>query len=107
MDLGSLKGNDRLYTASKHPALDSAIELLAHLDSSPPGAATSAGWAAIESLLKGTGDDARASDAARRMARLVAASFPRAEFTRLAREIADSSDTSGLAMALRSALCGQ
>ena len=61
--------------------IHAAIELLAHLQSSSPGAAVAGGWAAIEALLSEPGSDrARAAD---RLAMLVACSYPRAELTGL------------------------
>ena len=58
-----------------------AIELLAHLQSSSPGAAVAGGWAAIEALLSEPGTER--VQAADRLAMLVACSHPRAELTAL------------------------
>jgi len=57
------------------------MELMGSLNSGPASSAVGAGWAAIEALLSGPGDqDVAAAD---RMADLVACSFVRAELTYL------------------------
>jgi hypothetical protein len=74
---------DRVYDLANVGPLDSALELLSHLDTGPPAVAVAAGWSAIESLLLGPGDKANVA-AADRLAALVACSWPRAELTDLA-----------------------
>lgn len=74
---------DRVYDLQRVGPIDSALELLSHLDTAAPPVAVAAGWSAIESLLVGPGDKANVA-AADRLAALVACSWPRAEFTDLA-----------------------
>ena len=64
---------------------DSAIALLAHLAHRTPrrDAAVAGGWAAVESPLRGPGDQG-AHLVAPRLASLVACSLPRAQLTTLA-----------------------
>ena len=69
------------YDARSTARIRAAIELLAHLQSSSPGAAVAGGWAAIEALLSEPGTDR--VQAADRLAMLVACSHPRAELTAL------------------------
>lgn len=69
------------YDARSTARIPAAIELLAHLQSSSPGAAVAGGWAAIEALLSEPGTDR--VQAADRLAMLVACSHPRAELTAL------------------------
>jgi hypothetical protein len=71
-----------LYAETTSSNVDAAIELLASLTASLPGAAVAGGWAAIEALLTAPGDQERAL-AGDRMASLVACSYPRAELTHL------------------------
>jgi hypothetical protein len=74
---------DRVYDLTQVGPIDSALELLAHLDTAAPPVAVAAGWSAIESLLVGAGDKANVV-AADRLAALVACSWPRAELTDIA-----------------------
>ena len=76
----ALERENQLYDARSSGGIHAAIELLAHLQFSSPGAAVAGGWAAIEALLSEPDDRAGASE---RLAMLVACSFPRAELTRL------------------------
>ena len=69
------------YDARSTARIRAAIELLAHLQSSSPGAAVAGGWAAIEALLSEPGTER--VQAADRLAMLVACSHPRAELTAL------------------------
>lgn len=78
-----LLGSD-LYQLHGHP-IDSALQLLSHLDSSPSETAVAGGWSAVESLLTAPGDEANVA-AADRIATIVACSWPRAELTTLAWE---------------------
>jgi hypothetical protein len=74
---------DRVYDLQQVGPIDSALELLAHLDTAAPPVAVAAGWSAIESLLLGPGDKSNVA-AADRLAGLVACSWGRAELTDLA-----------------------
>jgi hypothetical protein len=76
----ALEREQQLYNINPSGAIDAALELLSHLQSSSPGAAVAGGWAAIEALLSEPDDRAGAAD---RLAMLVACSFPRAELTTL------------------------
>jgi hypothetical protein len=62
--------------------IDAGMELAAPLNSELPSVAVAGGWAAIESLLTGPGDDRRVL-AEDRMASITACSFARAELTAL------------------------
>ena len=64
------------------------MELAAPLNSELPSVAVAGGWAAIESLLTGPGDDTRVL-AADRMAAITACSFCRAELTALSYKLED------------------
>jgi hypothetical protein len=87
VDVRSLERQDRLtddlYAIHKGP-VDSALQLLSHLDASSPETAVAGGWSAIESLLTAAGDEQGNVLAADRMAALVACAWPRAELTTLA-----------------------
>jgi hypothetical protein len=76
----ALEREQQLYNVHSSGAIDAALELLSHLQTSSPGAAVAGGWAAIEALLSEADDRAGAAD---RLAMLVACSFPRAELTTL------------------------
>lgn len=73
----ALYREDQLFSESDS-AVDAAIELLAHLESSSASAAIAGGWAAIEALLA---EPNNRSGAAESLASIVACSFPRAELT--------------------------
>lgn len=79
-----------LYSASltdrRSNAVDDALQLASHLMEGPATVAAAGAWAALESLLTTGADNSRdvgRSVAADRAAALVAASWPRAELTRL------------------------
>lgn len=76
----ALYREDQIFAEPEGSNVDSAIELLAHLQNSSPSTAIAGGWAAIESLLGEIGDRSVAADS---LAYLVACSYPRAEFTHL------------------------
>lgn len=87
VDVRSLARQDRLTDnlhATHHGSIDSALQLLSHLDASPPETAVAGGWSAIESLLTARGDEQGNVVVADRMAALVACAWPRAELTTLA-----------------------
>lgn len=90
VEVGSIQRTGRLFTISPDSQVDAALELLAPLDSGPPAAAISGGWAAIEALLVRPDDNERGVAAAQRLADLVACSLPRAELTTLAYKHASS-----------------
>jgi hypothetical protein len=80
VEVHALEREGKLYAEGQASRVDAAIELLASVTESSPGAAVACGWAAIEAMLSKPGDDrVLAGD---RMAVLVTCSFPRAEFTR-------------------------
>ncbi|HEX8496945.1 MAG TPA: hypothetical protein VF661_07095 [Actinomycetales bacterium] len=64
--------------------IDAALELLEPIDTGAPAAAVAGSWASLETLLVGPGDTSNRVVAATRMARVVACSYFRAEFTALA-----------------------
>jgi hypothetical protein len=80
----SLDRHKTLYDRSGDPAIDSALELVSHLDYGQGPVAVAGGWSAVEYLLSGPGD-AKNVLAADRLAALVACSWPRAELTTIAR----------------------
>jgi hypothetical protein len=73
----ALYREDQMFSESD-TAVDAAIELLAHLESSSASAAIAGGWAAIEALLAEPNNRSGAADS---LASIVACSFPRAELT--------------------------
>jgi hypothetical protein len=83
VEVHTLYREEKVFAGVELGIVDSAIALLSHLDTGTPAAAVAGGWAAVESLLKGPGDDG-AHLVAPRLAALVACSFPRAELTKLA-----------------------
>lgn len=79
--VGAVHRENRVWLESEaDEVVDPAIELLAPLQSSSPGAAVAGGWAAVEALLSEPDNRAAAAD---RLATIVACSFPRAELTML------------------------
>lgn len=83
VEVHALKRADRVYDLKEVGSIDSALELLAHLETAAPPVAVAAGWSAIESILVGPGTRPNVT-AADRLANLVACSWPRAELTDLA-----------------------
>jgi hypothetical protein len=87
VDILSLQKNRTLYRVIDEDLLDNALELAAPLNRGARGPAVAGGWAALESLLYHSGDQADRRDgraiAATRMAVLVTCSWPRAELTAL------------------------
>jgi len=85
VEVHALHREDKLYSVEQASIVDAALELLGSLNSGAPSPAVAAGWAAIESLVTGPGDqDVVAAD---RLAAVVACSFPRAELTELSYRI--------------------
>lgn len=82
IEVHALSREQQLYTNTHSGKIDAGMELAAPLNSELPSVAVAGGWAAIESLLTGPGDDARVL-AADRMAAITACSFARAELTAL------------------------
>lgn len=83
----ALDREGQIYSEARPSKVDAAIELLAPLAFSSPGAAVSGGWAAIEALLSEPDDR---GSAAARMASLVVCSLPRAELTPLSFKVEDA-----------------
>jgi hypothetical protein len=83
VEVHTLYREQKVFAGVELGVVDSAIALLAHLARGTPAAAVAGGWAAVESLLKGPGDQG-AHLVAPRLASLVACSLPRAELTTLA-----------------------
>lgn len=95
----ALVKNGVLYSASltdrRSNAVDDALELASQLMDGPSTVAAAGGWAALESLLVTGADNARDAGraiAADRAAALVAASWPRAELTRMSHRVVESVD---------------
>jgi hypothetical protein len=95
----ALVKNGVLYSASltdrRSNAVDDALELASQLMDGPATVAAAGGWAALESLLVTGADNSREvgrAVAADRAAALVAASWPRAELTRMSYRAAASAD---------------
>jgi hypothetical protein len=81
VQIHALHREDKLYLTDRTTIVDAALDLLGALNSGPPSSAVAAGWAALEALLTGPGDqDVIGAD---RMAALVACSYARAELTDL------------------------
>lgn len=74
----ALAREKQIYLTGEATVLDASLELLSHLQTSSPSAAVAGGWAAIEALLSDRSDRSQAAD---RLAMIVACSFPRAELT--------------------------
>jgi hypothetical protein len=91
VEVHTLYREQKVFAGVELGIVDSAIELLSHLDRGTPAAAVAGGWAAVETLLKGPGDDG-AHLVAPRIASLVACSFSRAELTKLAWQRAKSAN---------------
>lgn len=83
VEVGSLERSKKLFAVQPGQPVDSALELISHLDSNAPSAAVAGAWAGVESLLKLPDKDDMAYKAAERLAAIVACSFPRAELTTL------------------------
>ena len=84
---------DRL-AGDAHGRIDDAFELASHLIGSPAPVAVSNAWAAVESLLIDPGESDQSVGgrvvAASRAAKMLAAAWPRAEFTRLSYRLLES-----------------
>ena len=83
VEVHALTRADRVYDLKPVGPIDSALDLLAHLETAAPPVAVAAGWSSIESILVGPGRQPNVA-AADRLAALVACSWPRAELTDLA-----------------------
>jgi hypothetical protein len=93
VDILSLDRQKRLYDDSGLPSIESAFELVSHLDYGQGPVAVAGGWSAVEFLLTAPGDKGNVS-AADRLASLVACSWPRAELTTIAKNrIASKQDS--------------
>ena len=79
-----LEREHRLYESTSQSRLDSALELVAPLNSGAPSTAIAGGWAAVETLLLGPGDSGDRGVAGDRLATIIACSFVRAECTKVA-----------------------
>ena len=82
-EVGTLERQQRLLDLDASDTIDQALELLSYLNTAPAPVAAAAGWAAVESLLSGPGDEDKVVTA-ERLANLVACSWPRAELTTIA-----------------------
>lgn len=82
IEMHALSRENQLYVDSHSGRIDAGMELAAALNSDSPSTAIAGGWAAVESLMTGPGDDERVY-AADRLATIAACSFPRAELTAL------------------------
>lgn len=82
-EVRALEREQRLLDLDAGDNIDQALELLANLNTAPAPVAAAAGWAAVESLLSGPGDEDKVITA-ERLANLVACSWPRAELTTIA-----------------------
>jgi len=83
VEVHALSRADAVHDLRGAGPIDSALELLAHLETAAPPVAVAAGWSAIESLLVGPGTRSNVV-AGDRLASLVTCSWPRAELTDLA-----------------------
>lgn len=101
VEIHALERTSSIFSLRLPDAVDSALELLEPVDRGTPAAAVAGGWAALECLFIGPGDTMNRVVAATRMARIVASSYVRHEFTSLANAYATSEDTE-FAGALRS-----
>ena len=90
VDVLALRRENKLYPETLQSSIvDAALELVEPLDTGPAGPAVAGGWAAIEALLGAPGESK--SNAAGRLASIVALSYPRAELTTLSYRIDDKS----------------
>ena len=90
VDVLALRRENKLYPQTLQSSIvDAALELVEPLDTGPAGPAVAGGWAAIEALLCAPGESR--SNAAGRLATIVALSYPRAELTTLSYRIKDKS----------------
>ena len=101
-EVRALERENKLLDLAASGIVDQALELLSHLNTAPAPVAAATGWAAVESLLSGPGDDDKVVTA-ERLADLVACSWPRAELTTIAwaRVYQASGETDELANELR------
>lgn len=99
VEVHALHREDKLYLLEETSIVDAALEMVGALNSAPRSTAIGAGWAAIEALLSGPGDQDVL--AAQRLASLVACSFARAELTELSYKVQQS----GHALATPLSLC--
>jgi len=94
-EVRALERQERLLDLDASDSIDQALELLSNLNTAPAPVAAAAGWAAVESLLSGPGDEDKVITA-ERLANLVACSWPRAELTTIAwARIGQSSEAEG------------
>ncbi len=84
VEIRALEREHRLYESESQSRLDSALELVAPLNSGAPSTAIAGGWATVETLLLGPGDSGDRGVAGDRMATIIACSFVRAECTKVA-----------------------
>jgi len=84
VEIRALEREHRLYEGAGQSRLDSALELVAPLNSGAPSSAVAGGWAAVEALLLGPGDSGDRGVAGDRLAAIIACSFVRAECTKVA-----------------------
>lgn len=92
VEIRALERERRLYEYERQSRLDSALELVAPLNSGSPSTAIAGGWAAVEALLLGPGDSGDRGVAADRLAAIIACSFVRAECTKIAYAHLEASD---------------
>ena len=96
VDVLALRRENKLYPETAQSSIvDAALELVEPLDTGAAGPAVAGGWAAIEALL--SAPEESKSNAARRLASIVALSYPRAELTALSYRIKDKSIVAMLA----------
>jgi hypothetical protein len=82
VEVRALEREQRLLHLDRTGSVDDALELLSHLKRAPAPVAVTSGWAAIESLLSGSGDADKVVTA-ERLGSIVSCSWPRAELTTL------------------------
>ena len=86
VDVLALRRENKLYPQTFPSSIvDAALELVEPLDTGQAGSAVAGGWAAIETLFSAPGESK--SNAAGRLATIVALSYPRAELTTLSYRI--------------------
>jgi hypothetical protein len=83
VEVRSLERHSKLYDQAADSPVDSALALLARLDTAAPMTAAAAGWAAIESTFKAPGDEG-GHLAADRVGAIATCSFARRELSSLA-----------------------
>lgn len=102
VEVRALVREGKLFTRPSSSPVDAAILLLGPLDEGPAPSAIAGGWAAVESVLSMPGDRGKI-ESAKRLAYIVACSWPRAELTELSYRHADENPDGEVAAQMQAA----